>query len=317
MKKLSVIVPTYNVEQYISECIESILNQSYSSIEIILIDDGSQDQTPQICKEYERKYDNITFYTNAHNGISHSRNIGIKKASGEYIAFVDSDDFVDKFMYEKLISCLENNGADMAICNINVVDGEGKELITSTRIEEQMMAGRDALPFLDDYSGWGYVSPCNKVYRREIFEGIVYPEGKIHEDECVAHKIYMACNKVCFIEESLYNYRQQQGSIMHVKDVMGTLDGFDAVSRRFVDYHEKGFIDLLPKTLEHSKYFLEYISKLNLSDDSHKKRNKDIRTSFKKMVKALGKEAGIVNRIISISPYVYYRIRGLMKMNAS
>ena len=309
MKSLSVIVPVYNSARYIKTCVESILLQSYPVTEVLLVDDGSEDDSLSVCEDLKNSHSNISLIKNTHLGVAKARNIGIENAKGEFIGFVDADDIVDPHMYEKLINALEDQSADMAICNIVSMDESLTEEISRTEMEEQTLKGKETLPYLDSFYGWCYVSPCNKVYKKSVFSNVKYPEGKIHEDEYAAHRIFLNCSCVSVISDSLYKYRQHDLSIMHSKTAEDTLNGFEAVYNRFVDYENMGYKDLLRGTLEHSKFFLAYIKDIDSATDREKKELVDAGKKFRYMVRKSG-NPGLKNRIISANPYLYYRIRG-------
>ena len=160
---ISIIVPVYNVEKYISKCIESLINQTYNNIEIIIINDGSVDKTKTICEQFAHKDGRIILINTENKGVSHARNIGIKKAKGDYIGFVDSDDFIEKEMYEKLIYNARENNAEICACDwTNLVDYEkGRGTITIIDNKENIV---NSLFYNNNINGY----MCNKLYKKAL-----------------------------------------------------------------------------------------------------------------------------------------------------
>ncbi|MBQ7882921.1 MAG: glycosyltransferase, partial [Phascolarctobacterium sp.] len=174
MPKLSIIVPVYKVEQYIHKCVDSILNQSFTDFELILVDDGSPDNCGKICDEYAAKDKRVRVIHKENGGVSQARNLGIDEAKGEYISFIDPDDWVDLDMYEKLFSFVDQNELDVAC--FEVYEVKGSKCSTSFRFnEDKVMDGQTALKniLVDIIDN----SPCNKVYKKTVWEGVRFPVG--------------------------------------------------------------------------------------------------------------------------------------------
>lgn len=210
MPKISVIVPVYNTENYIGRCIESILNQSFSDFELILINDGSKDRSAEIIKSYE---DNkIVFIDNNNNGVSETRNIGIKAAKGEYIQFVDSDDFIDKDMFKDTLKLLEDNNADCVMTGLYLdIEQDGK-INTSTQTFDYVEAENKkdiALNVLSRMGGTYINSPINKMYKRNIIiENNIFMDKNIDlGEDFLFNLMYLKyCNNVIFSEKCYYHY---------------------------------------------------------------------------------------------------------------
>ena len=239
---ISVIVPIYNVEKYLNKCIESIINQTYKNLEIILVDDGSPDNCPQICDEYAKKDGRIKVIHKENGGLSSARNVGIDVAMGEYLTFIDSDDYVEPNFIEVLYQSLVNNDADISMCGINKIQADKiQEIIVENQI-------------LDKDSFWNFfyygngtpigVVAWNKIYKKNIFKDIRYPLGKINEDEFVIHKIVDKCNKISITNEALYNYIQRDGSIIHSKKSIKNLDVYEALENRLVYFLDNNMYEL-------------------------------------------------------------------------
>lgn len=231
---ISVIVPVYNVEKYIARCVESIACQTYPNLEIILVDDGSPDGSGKICDDFAERDDRIKVIHKRNGGLSSARNAGIDASNGQLIAFVDGDDYVAPEMYETLYGILTENNADMSICDCEFVEENGKTIEDkSPEIKSEVLDKAQALERLNPllYPYWKYVTAWNKLYKKELFDEIRYPDGKIHEDEFIIHHIIDRCDCVAVTDKPLYKYVQRGGSIMsdkpgdkHVDAVYAFLD---------------------------------------------------------------------------------------------
>ena len=208
---ISVIVPIYNVEQYLDKCITSIVNQSYKNLEIILVDDGATDKCPDICDKWAIKDDRIVVIHKENGGLSDARNSGLNIAKGEYISFIDSDDWIDLNFYEVLYNSLLSNNAQISASEVLWVydDHQKKE---EYFYEKKIFSSEEALQTLIRGSGF-YAIACNKLYKATVFDGIRFPVGKLHEDEFVVYKLIDKAESLVLCKEVNYYYRQRQGSI--------------------------------------------------------------------------------------------------------
>lgn len=228
---VSIIVPVYNVEKYLKKCLDSIIKQTYENLEIILVDDGSTDSSGIICDEYALKDDRIKVIHKKNGGLSDARNVGIDNANGSYLCCIDSDDYVDEEMIQRLYNSVIANGADMSICNFLEVDDNGIVLPK----EQSGIMGDGVLYKNEFYSPSNikyftvFTVAWNKLYKREIFDDIRYPYGKIHEDEFVVHKIFDKCNVISCVEKPMYYYLQRSNSIAHSKFSVRKLDLAEAL----------------------------------------------------------------------------------------
>lgn len=203
MSKVSVIVTVYNTEKYIEQCINSLINQTYENIEIILIDGGSTDKTPEICRKYESKYKNIRLVQKENEGVSSARNRGIIEATGDYILFVDGDDWVESNTIETLVWLEEENEADIAFI---IKDGH-----TYSTGEVLIDDGKKMLLHILNVSAveiWG------KLFKKQLFDDVKFPEGKLHEDLYVMPSIFLKCKKVVAYHKGLYHYRIREDGLM-------------------------------------------------------------------------------------------------------
>lgn len=209
---VSVIIPIYNVAAYLRKCLDSVVEQTYRHLEIILVDDGSPDDCPYICDEYARKDSRIKVIHKPNGGISDARNAGIDAATGYYIGFVDSDDWLAPEMYATLVACAQKHEADIAICAFYYA--EGRNLSPSCdKHQEDLLLGREEalkLLFRDDLVK-NYV--WNRIYRRELFEGIRFPVGRKYEDIPVSYRLFDRIRTFAFVNIPLYYYRIHAASI--------------------------------------------------------------------------------------------------------
>ena len=219
---ISVIVPVYRVEPYLSRCVESILSQTYRNLEIILVDDGSPDRCGEICDRYAEQDHRVRVVHQENRGLSAARNAGIARSRGEYLALVDSDDWIDPTMYEKLYAALKNSGADMALCDIFPMgeNGDALPLFPFTSLphypsrQSAVISGMDALRRLFCEYDVRLVVAWNKLYRRALFKDFRFPVDKIHEDDYLAPELLLRCGSIAAISHALYNYCIRNGSIM-------------------------------------------------------------------------------------------------------
>jgi glycosyltransferase involved in cell wall biosynthesis len=241
---ISIIVPIYKVEQYLVKCLDSILNQTYKNLEIILVDDGSPDNCPTICEEYANKDERIKVIHQKNGGLSAARNTGINNVSGEYIAFIDSDDYIHERMYEILYKNLKEKKADISVCKfIKVTNSEQmNNPIGQEKID--IFNNMEAMENL--YNEWYLptVIAWNKLYKKDLFQTVKYPVGEIHEDEFVIHHILDNVKTVVYSDAPLYFYRQRDTSIMGEPYNLSRLDEIKAYKERMLFFEKKGYLDL-------------------------------------------------------------------------
>lgn len=206
---ISVIVPVYKVEPYLRKCVESILVQTYGNLEIILVDDGSPDRCGAICDEYAQMDSRVKVIHKENGGLSDARNTGMKIMTGKYVAFVDSDDWIEPEMYERLLALLQNYKADMAIGGVADDLVQGDSVITvktsdygDTPFSEDKIAAMRRY-FHGSWAAW------DKLYRAELFKGISYPVGEINEDEAIVLYLLEQCKRVCYTNEVFYHYMKR------------------------------------------------------------------------------------------------------------
>ena len=212
-------MPVYQVEAHIDECITSILDQTFRDFELILVDDGSLDRCPAICDVYAQKDSRIRVIHQKNQGLSAARNTGLQAARGDYIGFVDSDDFIEASMYEKLLDNLEREKADISVCGRYKVWGDKKIQEQKSNVYKVMDSAQALALMNTNVLGYFDVAAWDKIYKRSCFKGIEFPEGKLCEDWFVMYKLFFNAHRIVYDSIPLYNYRQRTGSITHGKKV--------------------------------------------------------------------------------------------------
>ena len=250
--KISIIIPVYNVERYLRTCLDSVVNQTLDGIEIIAVNDGSTDNSLKILEEYQSKYsDRMKVFSTENRGVSHARNYGLARASGDYIQFVDSDDFIELDMCEKLYNKAKENDYDLVICgrynvyereHINELNKEAPKLIYLNRgftLQDNKYEFAQILPF-----------PWDKLFKRKLLEGMEFPEKMRFEDLVFVYKVCCRVKSVGIVDEPLYNYRRtSQGGFLQSFSEQ-TLDIVKAF-RLVIDYmKENGYLDMYHDEIE-------------------------------------------------------------------
>ncbi len=245
--KISVIVPIYNIEKYIYRCINSILNQTYENLEIILVNDGSTDMCPKICDEYQKRDSRICVIHKENGGLSSARNAGLDVAHGEYIAFIDGDDYIDPHMLENLYFELIKSQADFSVCNVQYVDEYGEKLIQypDDYLKYEVLDANEV--FLKSLEQYGYylVVVWNKLYKRALWNKYRFPETRYHEDEFSFHPVLEQCKKIVCIKEACYFYVQHEGSIMSIPSITKIFDALEAFIERMQFFQKSQMTDCL------------------------------------------------------------------------
>ena len=264
---ISVIVPVYNVEKYLNKCIESIVNQSYTNLEIILVDDGSPDNCPAICDVWAEKDSRIKVIHKKNGGLSDARNAGLAIATGEYISFVDSDDFIEIDFHEKLYNVIKNTDSDISICNLRMVH-ESKNVVddTSDTLRITEYSTLEAMSALIDDKIRQVV--WNKLYKIAIIRDILFDIGKYHEDEFWSYKAIGAANKIVAIDYTGYNYLQRSGSIMGTDYSLKRLDAVEAkcfrqeyLKNKHPSLIQKGITNIIFTCIYHGQLSIKHLNK--------------------------------------------------------
>lgn len=213
--KLSIIVPVYKVEPYLRRCVDSILAQTFTDFELILVDDGSPDGCPAICDEYAEKDSRVKVIHKGNGGLSDARNAGLDVAQGEYIGFVDSDDLIKPDMYSNLIKLARETRADIVVCGIEVIDEDGnKEMNWPETLVSGVYSSDELINNFSYISSQIMPSVANKIFARKIFAELRFPKGKLYEDGFIQIDLYKLCNLVAVDEYYGYCYQNiRKGSI--------------------------------------------------------------------------------------------------------
>lgn len=220
---ISVVIPVFNVEKYLKKNLDSIISQTYKNLQIILVNDGSTDNSAVICAEYLKKDSRIELIEQENAGLSAARNAGIKRAKGEYLAFVDSDDSIDPDYIEYLHKLIVENDADMSICGIRESYENGKERVLNESYSNKNLSQADCLKRMLLEQGYN-CSAYAKLYKRDLWKDIEYPYAKHYEDLGTTYKYVLRSHKIAYGAEAKYEYFIRKGSISHSKFSTKKLD---------------------------------------------------------------------------------------------
>ncbi len=280
---ISVIIPVYKVEKYVEKCIQSVINQTYENLQIILVDDGSPDNCGKICDEYAKKDHRIEVIHKSNGGLSDARNKGLEIAKGEYIGFVDSDDYIEADMYEVLYNLLKQYNADVSICNFYTVS-QGKISIKNAENGIKEYNRIEILKeILLDKNIQSYA--WNKLYKKELFDEIKYPIGKKYEDIGTTFFLLEKCNKVVVTGKSEYYYINRQDSIVNNVTETTITDYIELIMQRY-DYIEENIKELSSYNKDYLKRILKTAEKdiksLNEVGDYTKKKYEELYNKVQK-----------------------------------
>lgn len=232
MKKLSVIIPCYNVEDYVGKCIESVLDNKIKDIEIILVNDGSKDNTLDIIKKYEKEHKEIKVIDQKNGGLSDARNTGLSVATGKYVTFLDSDDYVDSNMYVSMLEKAEENDFDLVCCGVkwlyptyevNSSAGFDNDLLTKDEVKSEMYRI--------------YPGACNKIYKRSTIGDLRFKKGVWYEDVEFTYRYLANVNSIGLVPEYYYYYMQREGSITYTynEKLFDLIDNLNSVVKYYED----------------------------------------------------------------------------------
>ena len=265
---ISIIVPIYNVERYLSRCIESILNQSFKEFELILVNDGSLDNSGEICDIYASKDDRVKVIHKKNGGVSSARNVGVSTANGEYIGFVDPDDYIDKEMYYKLYRLCIDNDSNIAICRFNrEINGKLQNIGSTEEIIE--LNNIEAMNEL--FKGNLYrFSLCNKLFSKKCFNNVSFPEGRIHEDLSTTYKLFVNSRKASYINYCGYIYVRRENSIStstysekRLQAFIGWDEIIDFMSRNYSELIEQVIATFIYWCMDNISYILNQVDDYN------------------------------------------------------
>lgn len=287
MLKISVIVPIYNVEKYINKCVESILNQSYKNLEVILVDDGSPDNCGNICDDFSKQDARVITIHKKNGGLSSARNVGIENATGDYLLFVDSDDFLDKNACELLVNLINKTNADIVCFNLSNIYLNGKIDNTENSYCYKNthcyyeLSYKEAI--IDNiYRKHIRYEACSKIYKKKIFDNLKFKEGLLAEDFNVFYKFLKKGDKIIYFDANLYFYLKRDDSIMGTKNIKLYYDIFET---------EK---DFYPETL--------YVCKTK--EDKQMAENRFFKSIFKIYTNIRAREDYDQKKVVEIENYL-------------
>ncbi|WP_160689425.1 glycosyltransferase [Clostridium sp. C2-6-12] len=284
---ISIIVPVYNVEKYLPQCINSLINQTFKNLEIILVDDGSLDTSGEICDEFSKIDNRIIVIHKENNGLSSARNAGLEIAKGDYIGFVDSDDWLDENMYEILFKLIKDNDSDISCCKFfKAADSDEKIPIINNEIIQSFTNIEGLNNFYTDLYTQTVVA-WNKLYNRNLFDNIVYPTGKIHEDEGTTYKLFYKANKITYTNKPLYYYRTTPDSITTRKFNKKRLDIIDVYDEKIEFIRTINNEPIYSKTL---KWYLFTLINCYFECSANMENNEEYLALIKKKVSETYKE---------------------------
>lgn len=316
--EISVIVPIYNVEAYLPRCVDSLLHQSFTDYEIILVDDGATDGSPALCDAYAAREERVRTIHKQNGGLSDARNAGIDAASGAYLAFVDSDDWVDDDFLKVLYENAVQNDADISVVNFHKSFPERYEPAPSA--PEGLYTGEQAITYLyADISIYVNIA-CNKLYKKELFETIRYPVGKLHEDGLTTYKLLFAAKRVYFSDRDLYSYFQRGDSIMNQRFTESRIDEYQVYTERALFFKERGLTELFRKNEDRRAVCMKTLTvKLAQSDIKNKGKwykifRADFRENAAQRTPPRGRLGQISDCVFAFSPRAFYRMTRIKGM---
>ena len=212
---ISIIVPVYNVEQYLEKCVDSIINQKYKNLEIILVDDGATDSSGKLCDELAKIDNRIKVYHKENGGLSDARNYGVERATGDYIGFVDSDDYIDSEMYEELYEAIKKENVDVVECNLKIIYPDRVELFT----EQKYYNVYTKQEYLEEYLKIEKIfgSACVRLIKSDVVKKLKFPVGKLYEDTYYAYDLIEKVDSYVIMNNPYYNYLMRENSITNTK----------------------------------------------------------------------------------------------------
>lgn len=297
--KISIIVPVYNVQDYLKKCLESILIQTFESFELILVNDGSTDASLDICKAYMNKDSRIKLISQKNKGLSAARNTGIECSCGEYICFIDSDDFIEKNYLQILYERIIKSNADIVMCEYFLTNQKGKK-ITNISFNEpnnvKELSGKQILSYVVAPKYMANVVSWNKLYKKSIFDNLKYNVGRFYEDEFIAFPLFFYTKKIAIIRIPLYNYVQRSNSIMHnpINDKK-IIDRIDMYQSRLAFCKQKK-LKIYKNVIEQYK---DWMITVNLKNIKNKKVKVKLQYDFRKYCTIKGQRS--IKRIVKDS----------------
>lgn len=316
--KISIIVPIYNVEKYLNKCIKSILSQEFKDFEVILVNDGSPDNCSEICDDYLLIDNRVKVIHKANGGLSSARNAGLEIAKGDYIGFVDSDDWISKDMYKVLYNlCLEND-CEIAECCYKKVYSEENIEEMKVEYDTKILSNLEVLEEMYKGGFAGSTVSWNKLYKKELFKDVRFPQGKLNEDQFTTYKLYYKSKNIVAINRCMYYYYQSNESITRGEFSIKRLDAIEALEDTRNFYKENKLNDLIlwHDTL-YSFILIKYYFILLEEGKQYDELRKKIKSYYRKLNRDFIKNPYInikskyLLKIFNVSPKIYSIIRGM------
>ncbi len=316
-KVISVIVAIYNIEAYLEKCIDSIVNQSYSKLEIILVNDGSTDSSGAICQSYAEKDSRIKVINKPNGGLSSARNTGLDCASGDYIAFVDGDDFLDQDMYEQMLKKLDEHQADIVECSYREIYEDCVKETTAGLGDVLICNNYEALTW---QLKWKYFLSVawNKIYVRELWKDIRFPIGKYHEDEFITYQVFYKAKKLVFYDIVKYNYIKYRNSSITAGFTKKNIDKLEALQEKERFFIQASASSDFSKLLKIAYYWVLFdtiikAERNEIQDDRINEEIRRIKSNWKKeILKDYGWGLKIQLTLLCICPKIFYIIRKVL-----
>lgn len=302
---ISIVIPIYNTEIYLKLCLESVKNQTFSDFEAIMVDDGSTDNSRYICQDFCSNDKRFYYYYKENGGISDARNFGLNKCRGEYVFFLDSDDYINARMLETLYNNIEDK--DIAICNFNIVNHKEAKIDTclNDKGEIKRIERMDSLDLLNNlYNNIPIIFNVvwNKLYSIELFDDIRFPKGKIHEDDFIIHELYYKSNGAIFLDYTGYNYVQRNDSITHNNYSKKNIDSIEVFVKRHNFFKDKNLRIFIKKNIKAFVYV--YAKNMNMA----KKYRKDLLYEVRKYDRILKDDIKYVSEDNPVNIIFYYML---------
>ncbi|WP_285815958.1 glycosyltransferase family 2 protein [Thomasclavelia cocleata] len=285
LELISIIIPVYNVEKYLNRCVASVINQTYSNLEIILVDDGSTDSSYDLCKKLKKEDSRIVVIHKENGGLSEARNTGISVSTGNYIFFLDSDDYIKENTIEVLYETIKKDNTDLVLFDFIKILDTGEVIQDETNIKSyEIVDSKTLLNRIIYGQYWRYVPAWNKLYKSDIWSDLYFPVGKLHEDEYIIHEVFNRCENVSIIPDKLLYYVQRSGSIMSNISDKNRIHITNALLERVYFYLSRNM------TKQASVMFInminKYICKVNRNNyEEDSKLKKKIKKLYKKIDK--------------------------------
>ena len=310
---ISVIIPVYNVEKYLEKCIISVVEQTYNNLEIILVDDGSLDQSGIICDKWSEEDERIRVIHKANGGLSDARNAGLDAAIGTYIGFVDSDDYIHPKMYQRLYDNIRDYGADLAVCGFDWIDEKtGTAYRSSNMFTDCVVDKKEAIKSIC-YNN-AFIVVWNKLYKRELFHDFRFPYGKFAEDLFIMPVLFNKCTRIISVSGNYYYYVRTSYSICRREKTVWHLDEVEASYKMMLFCQDNGYSDLLQDiSAMMVNKFIGNMEVIKTILPEEKQRVRDIKKMVRYGILKHGQYVRFSNKLYAVSPALYHFLLKIKK----